>query len=154
MYRRSVLEAVGLLRDEEYFLYAEDVDLGFRLRLAGYRALYAPQASIQHLGSAFVGRNSHFQVHHGHRNLVWVIVKNMPGMHFCLFLLLHIALNLVTLIWFSLRGKGGLILRAKRDAIHGLPHYWAKRKSVQTHRKVSVWAILCPLSWNPFTRCA
>ncbi|QTN26122.1 glycosyltransferase family 2 protein [Rhodoferax sp. AJA081-3] len=153
LYRRSALDAVGLL-DEEYFLYVEDVDLGFRLRLAGYRALYVPQASIQHIGSAFVGRNSDFQVYHGHRNLVWVFVKNMPGVLFWLFLPLHIALNLVTLVWFSLRGKGSLLWRAKRDAIRGIPHYWTKRQAVQTHRKASVWAILRQLSWNPFSRCA
>lgn len=153
LYRRNALEAVGLL-DEDYFLYVEDVDLGFRLRLAGYRALYVPQASIQHVGSAFVGRNSDFQIYHGHRNLVWVYVKNVPGLLFWLFLPLHIALNLVTLLWFGLRGKGGLMLRAKRDAIRGIPRYWAKRKAVQTQRKASIWAILCQLSWNPFTRCA
>lgn len=153
LYRRSALEAVGLL-DEDYFLYVEDVDLGFRLRLAGYRALYIPLASIQHVGSAFVGRNSDFQVYHGHRNLVWVYVKNMPGALFWLFLPLHIALNLVTLVWFGLRGKGGLMLRAKRDALLGIPNYWAKRQAVQKQRKVGIWAILRQLSWNPFTRCA
>ena len=153
LYRRSALDAVGLM-DEDFFLYAEDVDLGFRLRLAGYRALYVPQASIQHVGSAFVGRNSDFQVYHGHRNLVWVYVKNMPGLLLWLFLPLHMALNLVTLLWFCLRGKAGVILRAKRDAIRGIPHYWAKRQSVQSRRKASVWAILRQLAWNPFTRCA
>lgn len=153
LYRRSALEAVGLL-DEEYFLYVEDVDLGFRLRLAGYRALYVPDACIQHVGSAFVGRNSDFQIYHGHRNLVWVFVKNMPGVLLWLFLPLHIALNLVTLLWFALRGKGALMLRAKRDAVRGLPHYWEKRQSVQTLRKASLWAILRQLSWNPFSRCA
>lgn len=153
LYRRSALDAVGLL-DEEYFLYVEDVDLGFRLRLAGYRALYVPTACIQHVGSAFVGRNSDFQVYHGHRNLVWVFVKNMPGVLLWLFLPLHIALNLVTLLWFALRGKGALMLRAKRDAVRGLPRYWEKRQSVQAQRKASLWAILRQLSWNPFTRCA
>lgn len=153
LYRRSALDAVGLL-DEEYFLYVEDVDLGFRLRLAGYRALYVPRASIQHIGSAFVGRNSDFQVYHGHRNLVWVYVKNMPGVLFWVFLPLHIALNLLTLVWFGLRGKGGVMVRAKRDAIRGIPRYWVKRQAVQTQRKASIWAILRQLSWNPFTRCA
>ena len=152
LYRRSALESVGLL-DEDYFLYVEDVDLGFRLRLAGHRALYAPQATIQHVGSAFVGRNSDFQVYHGHRNLVWVYVKNMPGCLFWLFLPMHIALNLVTLLWFGLRGKGSPVWRAKRDAIRGIPHFWAKRQFVQTQRKASIWAILRQLSWNPFTRC-
>lgn len=152
LYRLSALRSVDFL-DEEFFLYVEDVDLGFRLRLAGYRALYVPQACIQHIGSAFVGRNSDFQVYHGHRNLVWVFVKNMPGMLFWLFLPLHIALNLVTLVWFALRGKGELIFRAKRDAVRGIPHYWEKRQAIQSGRKVGIWAILRQLSWNPFSRC-
>lgn len=151
LYRLSALETVGLL-DEEFFLYVEDVDLGFRLRLAGYRALYIPQASIQHIGSAFVGRNSDSQIYHGHRNLVWVFVKNMPGILFWLFMPLHIALNLVTLAWFGLRGKGGVIFRSKRDAVIGIPHYWKKRMSVQSRRKASTWSILRQLSWNPFSR--
>lgn len=153
LYRLSALEFIDLF-DEEFFLYVEDVDLGFRLRLAGYRALYIPQASIQHLGSALVGRNSDSQIYHGHRNLVWVFIKDMPGILFWLFLPMHIALNLVTLVWFSLRGKGGVILRAKRDAIVGIPHYWKKRQSIQSSRKASIWAILRQLSWNPLSRCA
>jgi hypothetical protein len=65
---------------------------------------------------------------------------------------MHIALNLVTLVWFGLRGKGGVILRAKRDAVLRIPHYWAKRKAVQSNRKASPWAILRHLSWNPINR--
>lgn len=152
LYRLDALQSVGLL-DEDFFLYVEDVDLGFRLRLQGYRALYVPQACIEHVGSAFVGRNSDFQVYHGHRNLVWVFIKNMPEALFWLLLPLHVALNLVTLAWFSLRGRGSVIWRAKRDAVRGIPLFWAKRKSVQSQRKASTWAILRQLSWNPFTRC-
>lgn len=153
LYRLRALESVDLL-DESFFLYVEDVDLGFRLRLEGHRALYVPEASIKHVGSAFVGKNSDSQIYHGHRNLVWVYVKNMPGILFWLFLPLHVALNLVALVWFSLRGKAALILRAKRDAVLGIPHYWNKRKAIQARRKVGIWVILRQLSWNPFTRCA
>jgi GT2 family glycosyltransferase len=153
LYRRSALESVDLF-DEDFFLYVEDVDLGFRLRLAGHKALYIPLAQVQHIGSAFVGRKSDYQLYHGHRNLVWVYVKNMPGLLFWLFLPLHIALNVVTLLWFSLRGKGGVVARAKVDAIRGIPRYWTKRQSVQMQRKGSLWSILRQLSWNPFSRCA
>src|SRR5664280_2197517 len=38
LYRRNALESVGGF-DEDFFCYLEDVDLGFRLRLAGYRCL-------------------------------------------------------------------------------------------------------------------
>ncbi|MES2949191.1 MAG: glycosyltransferase family 2 protein [Pseudomonadota bacterium] len=151
LYRTAALEEVGLL-DEEFFLYVEDVDLGFRLRLAGYRAMYVPTATIQHVGSAFVGKHSDSQIYHGHRNLVWAYVKNMPGVLFWIFLPVHISLNVVTLLWFSLRGSGSVIFRAKRDAILGLRHFWKKRQSIQSASKASTWSILAQLSWNPFNR--
>lgn len=152
LYRTSALREIGPL-DEDFFLYVEDVDLGFRLRLAGYRALYVPTAHIRHLGSAFVGKHSDFQIYHGHRNLVWVFVKNMPGVLFWTLLPLHILLNLATLVWLVLRGQGAVAMRAKRDAIVGIPLFWKKRATIQATRKVSVWNILHQLSWNPFTRC-
>lgn len=152
LYRTSALAEIGPL-DEDFFLYVEDIDLGFRLRLAGYRALYVPTAHIRHLGSAFVGKHSDFQIYHGHRNLVWVFVKNMPGVLFWTLLPLHLLLNLATLIWLVLRGQGAVAMRAKRDAIASIPLFWKKRAQIQSNRKVSVWNILQQLSWNPFTRC-
>src|ERR671924_1039651 len=41
LYRRAALEAVsddGQIFDERFFMYKEDVDLAWRLRLRGYRA--------------------------------------------------------------------------------------------------------------------
>src|ERR1043166_4563685 len=43
MYRRDAFEQANGF-DEDFFCYAEDVDLGFRLRLVGHRALYVPDA--------------------------------------------------------------------------------------------------------------
>jgi GT2 family glycosyltransferase len=141
MYRRSVLHELGGF-DENYFCYVEDVDLGFRMRLAGHRCLYVPQSIAHHVGSGTTGgQNSDFSVYHGHRNLVWTFVKNMPGFLFWLLLPLHIALNLVSIIWFIVHGQGGVILRSKRDALLGLPKMWIKRQSIQLYRRVSVGAI-------------
>jgi GT2 family glycosyltransferase len=152
MYRVDALQAIGYF-DEDFFLYIEDVDLGFRLRLAGYRSLYIPNANVLHIGSAFVGKHSDFQIYHGHRNLVWVYIKNMPGVLFWAFLPLHILLNIASLVWLILRGQGAAAMRAKRDAIEGIPLFWKKRAVIQAGRKASVWSIFQQLSWNPFSRC-
>jgi len=145
LYRRSAFEEVGGF-DEDFFCYVEDVDLGFRLRLAGYRCLYVPQSVAHHVGSGTTGgQHSDFSVYHGHRNLVWTFVKNMPGGLFWLLLPLHVALNLASIIWFALRGQGAVILRAKRDALLGLPKMWRKRRQVQKTRVVSIgdiWRVL------------
>ncbi|MGH8474347.1 MAG: glycosyltransferase family 2 protein [Methylococcales bacterium] len=120
--------------DEDFFCYVEDVDLGFRLRLLGLGCLYVPDAVAYHIGSAITGRRSDFSVYYGHRNLVWTYVKNMPGALFWIFLPFHLALNLLSVIYFSARGKGRLILRSKRDSIKGMPAMWRKRQLIQSTR--------------------
>lgn len=145
LYRRSALLEVGGF-DEDFFCYVEDVDLGFRLRLAGYRCLYVPQSVAHHVGSGTTGgQHSDFSVYHGHRNLVWTFVKNMPGLLFWFLLPLHVALNLASLVWFTLRGQGAVIARAKWDAVLGLPAMWHKRQKIQQTRLASIseiWRVL------------
>jgi GT2 family glycosyltransferase len=135
LYRtREVLQAGGF--DEDFFCYAEDVDLAFRLRLRGRRCLYVPDAVVHHVGSALTGVRSDFSLYHGHRNLMWVYVKNMPGWLFWAYLPYHALLNLYSLAVFTLRGQGRPLWRAKRDALLGLAGALRKRRLVQRERVV------------------
>ncbi len=139
LYRhQALIELDGF--DEDFFCYMEDVDLGFRLRLAGYRCLYVPRSVVHHVGSGTSGgQDSAFSMYHGHRNLVWVYVKDMPGLLFWIFLPLHLLLNLASIFWFALiRGRRRVILRAKYDALRGLPKMWRKRRNIQKLRIVSI----------------
>lgn len=141
MYRRSAVLEVGGF-DEDYFCYVEDVDLGFRLRLAGHRSFYVPSSVVRHVGSGTTGgQRSDFSVYYGHRNLVWTFFKNMPGVLFWLLLPLHVALNLVTVAIFILRGQGPIILKAKFDALKGIPAVSNKRRAIQKKRKASIGSI-------------
>jgi GT2 family glycosyltransferase len=136
LYRRDALLAVGGF-DERYFCYLEDVDLDFRLRLAGYRYLPLAEPLVRHVGCASTGRHSDFSIYHGHRNLVWTYVKNMPGMLFWLYLPQHLLLNLVSLAMFIVLGRARPIVAAKLDALRGLGEVWKSRRSVQSLRVVS-----------------
>ncbi|MDB5799595.1 MAG: putative glycosyltransferase [Rhodocyclales bacterium] len=137
--------------DETFFCYVEDVDLGFRLRLAGYSCWYVPAACARHVGSASSGgKRSRFAVYHGHRNLVWCYAKNMPSILLWACLPLHLTATALTLLLFSLRGMGGVILRAKVDAIRGLPRVWRQRQVVQRARAVSAGAIWRALDKRPW----
>ncbi|NJA04835.1 glycosyltransferase family 2 protein [Methylomonas sp. UP202] len=145
LYRRQALIDVGGF-DEDFFCYVEDVDLGFRLRLAGHQAMLVGDAVVRHVGSASTGRQrSDFCVYHGHRNLVWTFVKNMPGLLFWLLLPVHLALNLISVVYFSIVGQGGVILRAKYDALKGVSKMWQKRQIIQSRRIASladIWRVL------------
>lgn len=63
---REALRAAGLL-DDLFFLYCEDVDLSWRMRLAGFRCLYEPDAAYEH----FTGdpdRSSRTETYYAFRN--------------------------------------------------------------------------------------
>ncbi len=45
--RKSVLDKIGLL-DETFFMYGEDIDLSYRIILAGYKNYYYPYTTIIH----------------------------------------------------------------------------------------------------------
>ncbi|HVT98069.1 MAG TPA: glycosyltransferase family 2 protein, partial [Acidobacteriaceae bacterium] len=49
MFRREVFAQIGQF-SEEYFMYAEDLDLCYKAVQAGYTNYYIPQAQIIHLG--------------------------------------------------------------------------------------------------------
>jgi GT2 family glycosyltransferase len=135
-FRQAFLQAGGF--DEDFFSYFEDVDLGFRLRLQGFKCLYVPDAVVEHVGSASTGKISAFVIYHGHRNLVWAFIKNMPTPLFWLFLPLHLLINLFFLLSFSIQGQGQAIWRAKRDVLRGLGLMLGKRKEIQRRRRVPV----------------
>ncbi len=140
LYRRDAFLEVGGF-DEDFFCYFEDVDLGFRLRLLGYRSQYVADAVVRHVGSAVTGRRSPFSLYHGHRNLVWTYCKNMPNPLFWLYLPQHLLLNLGAVLWYALRGQAGPLLRAKRDALCGLSRCWRQRRVIQVHRRVPAWRL-------------
>ena len=135
LYRREAFEEVGGF-DEQFFCYFEDVDLGFRLRLRGYRCVYVHSAVVLHVSSALSGYRSDFAVYHGERNAVWTFVKNMPAPMLWRYLPQHLALNIASLVYYPFRGQGRVVLKAKLDALRGLGPVLKRRKLVQRTRRV------------------
>jgi GT2 family glycosyltransferase len=147
VYRRDAFVAAGGF-DEDFFCYFEDVDLGFRLRLAGHRAVYVPDAVVEHVGGGSSGNHGNaFATYHGHRNLVWSFAKNMPLPLLVLLIPLHLIQTCLSLALCASRGESRAFLQAKRDAIGGLPRMLAKRSDIQGDRRASVASI-----WNALTK--
>ncbi len=146
MYRMAALKAVGGF-DETLFMYVEDIDLGFRLQLRGYPCLLVSDAVANHIGSATTGERSAFSIYHGHRNLVYSYIKNMPLPLLLATLPAHILANLWTLLVFAFKGSFKNILRAKRDALRMLPAaVRARNPGAQTVRTIYIWRLFrkCP----------
>jgi len=128
--RKAFLDAGGF--DDSFFSYLEDIDLGFRLRLLGYRCLYVPQARVFHVGSASLGRESEFAIYHSLRNMVWVFYKNMPARYFWKYLPVHVFMSFAYSLYYALCCCPWISLRAMKDALLGLPSVLRTRKKIQS----------------------
>jgi len=76
--RRSAFDAIGGF-DEGYFMYFEDVDLGFRLGRAGYRNVYEPSATVTHVGAHSTGSESARMVAAHHASARRFLSKKYAG---------------------------------------------------------------------------
>ena len=131
LYRREVFDRIGDF-DEAHFAYLEDVDVGYRARIAGYHNLYVPSARIIHVGSASSGsRHNEFKVHLSARNNVYLIYKNMPPLQIFLNLPFLFAGFLVKFLFFLKKGMGKAYIKGLLEA----PELMKKEKKVRYQKK-------------------
>ena len=79
IYRRNIFDEIGYF-DEMHFAYLEDIDVGYRAKIAGYYNLYCPSAKVYHVGSGTSGsKYNSFKVKLAARNNVYLNYKNMPA---------------------------------------------------------------------------
>lgn len=78
IYRRSAFQKIGYF-DESHFAYLEDIDIGYRARIYGYKNAYCSSALVYHVGSGTSGsKYNSFKVKLSARNSVYLNYKNMP----------------------------------------------------------------------------
>lgn len=146
MYRRAAFERVGGF-DASFFCYLEDVDLAYRLRLAGGRCLHVGRGLVRHVGAASTGGVDASADYFGARNAVFLAVKNtpaalMPVVLPCLFLgLTGLFVKAVV------TGRPGAVLRGVIAGIRGGRDMWRRRHGVR--RTVPAGRIASALTWNP-----
>jgi len=136
IYRRAMLQDIGLF-DEDFFLYAEDIDLSFRAQLRGYKCLFVPRARVYHHVAATAGWGSRLSAYYSRRNMLYVLLKDLPTSlllrHFASMLFYFLAGDLV----FALAGYAGAVVQARRDNLKMARKMMAKRRGIQSTRRVS-----------------
>ena len=133
LYRREVFERIGYF-DEKHFCYLEDIDVGWRARLYGYRNIYEPKAVVRHVGSGTSGsKYNSFKVRLSARNSVWLNYKNMPLWQLILNALPLAAGYLVKTAFFIHKGfakdylggiKEGVKTRRECAKVSDTPHHF------------------------------
>jgi len=111
IYRKKIFEEIGYF-DEAHFAYLEDIDVGYRARINGYKNMLEKIAFCEHAGSGSSGsRYNEFKIKLASRNSIYIIYKNMP--------LLQLIINLpfliigfgIKILFFALKGYGKIYLK-------------------------------------------
>ena len=136
IYRRSMIEKIGLF-DEDFFIFAEDVDLNLRAQQRGFKTVYLPSAKVYHIGTATVGLYSDRYVYLCKRNDVFVLVKNYSLAMYFKYLKSILTHQLQDIRYFSERGQGGVLLKSKLDALKWLWRMLIRRNRNMRLRTVS-----------------
>jgi GT2 family glycosyltransferase len=135
-YRRAMLDRIGLF-DESLFMYCEDVDLGWRAQLAGYKTVFAPRARVYHRLSATGG--GVIASYYCGRNFIHVLVKDVPGFIWRRYWSRILAAQLRH-TWESVRNFRELAARARLRgqlaALVHIPVLLRQRRIVQSTRVV------------------
>ncbi len=139
--RAGVVEAFGYLFDLDYFIYAEDLDLGLRIRLLGMKTLYVPKAACYHMHSMTMKNVSDpKKTFLMERNLLTTFYK-IPslGTLILLFPYVHF-MRLLTILRDIFTFKLGAAfarVRAIFSVFFNMPTILKKRTTLQKMRKVN-----------------
>jgi len=106
IYRKEIFEQIGYF-DELHFSYLEDVDVGYRARIMGYKNRFTPKAIVYHAGSGTTGsRYNPFKVRIAARNSWYVVFKNMPFLQLLINFPFILMGFLVKAMFFVIKGYG------------------------------------------------
>jgi len=117
IYRRQVFEEIGLF-DEYFFAYLEDVDIGFRANLHGYKNVFCPTAEVEHIGSATSGsKYNDFKLRLSARNNVWLIKKNFPLPMLIIHAMFFLLGFIIKIFYFAMKGHGRTYVRGLLEGL-------------------------------------
>ena len=97
--RKSIVDRFGYLFDKDYFIYAEDMDLGLRLRLLGYKTVFAPDAVLYHMHAITTKKSkSHKMTFLLERNSLITFLKVLSLKNILLFLPYVLSMRLIAIV--------------------------------------------------------
>jgi hypothetical protein len=136
IYRKELFQQIGLF-DEDFFIFAEDVDLNMRSQLQGLKAVYLPKSKVFHIGTATVGLYSDRYVYLCKRNDIWVFIKNYSLKMYFKYLYSIWKHQFSDIKYFTYRGQGQVLLKSKWGALKLLPKMLFRRFQIQRTRTVT-----------------
>lgn len=133
MFPRTVYEATQGF-DPDLFLYHEDHDLSWRIRLLGYRIETCPQAVMRH---QYKFNKGVFKYYSSEKNRLVLLLKNYRWKTLLLITPALLAVEAAQWAHAIMNGWFGLKLKSYFEVCVGLPGILKKRSQVQSTRQVN-----------------
>jgi GT2 family glycosyltransferase len=130
--KRKVLDEVGLF-DEDFFMYLEDIDLSFRIRMAGYELGLATKSIAYHKWDF---KRMGDKLYHMEKNRVRFLIKNY-SLKTLLLVSPAFFITEIGVLLYSL--KGGWFFKKIRtylEILKSIPNLSCQRREVQKRRKL------------------
>lgn len=132
--RAEALKKSGVL-DEDFVHHMEEIDLCWRLHLAGYNLKVIPKSMIFHYDGATIKPFSFMKLYWNHRNGIFMLIKNLSPESLLKSLFLRLILDKINIFYsalFKLDFKHSwAIIKAHWWILTHLNHILKKRKTVQ-----------------------
>jgi GT2 family glycosyltransferase len=128
-YRTSAFRTVGGFA-EPFFLYLEDVDLSWRMRLQGWNAVSVPSAVARHDYSATSGEGSDLKRRLLARNRIWTLARCLPELIWARDRRQILAFDVLAMLHGLMRLDGATI-RGRIEGIAALPARLCERRPIQ-----------------------
>lgn len=124
--------------DDDFFAHMEEIDLCWRMQLAGYRVRVVPASRVYHLGGGTLQTDSPSKVFYNHRNNLAMLYKcSSPGQRLVV-AVVRPALDLLAALSYLVQGRADnfrAVFRAWRDFIRWHRTLAAKRQAVRSSHK-------------------
>lgn len=144
LYNRKVFDEIGYF-DENFFAYLEDIDIGYRAQIFGYKNIYCPDAIVHHIGSGTTGsKYNEFKVKLSGRNNIYLIYKNMPLLQIIINFPFLILGFIIKYLFFSKKQLGKVYLSGVLEGISTFSRIKKtkfKLKNLVNYIKIQFWLI-------------
>lgn len=120
--------------DDDFFAHMEEIDLCWRMQLAGYQIACIPQSVVFHLGGGTLPNESAGKLYLNFRNNLYLLYKNLPGHLLRKRIFLRMIFDGLALIQYLAKGKFGYanaILKAHHS-------YYQQKNILKEKRKLIV----------------
>jgi GT2 family glycosyltransferase len=91
--------------DQSFFAHMEEIDLCWRLQLAGGQIWYNATSTVYHLGAGTLAKNNPYKTFLNFRNSLFMLLKNVEGAKVYPLLFLRMALDGIAALQFLAKGE-------------------------------------------------